>query len=114
MKKLLLILLFSVLVYSDILYLENNRCIKDDYYFQSGRFYFTYSDTNENAFSDSFQATDLEYGFEYIDYKCQKLQVLQNTKMTYANYKFMMALTGLLLGFVIFMSVIYIFIKRNK
>lgn len=112
MRLILLFTFLSAISSADILYVSKDRCILDNYYFQSGRFYYTYSATNENAFSYSFQTSDLEYGYEYIDNKCQKMQILQDTGMTYSHYKFMIALVGLLLGFTLFFFTVFIFTKR--
>lgn len=98
---------------ADILYLSNNKCILDNYYFQDGRFYFTYSSTGEQRSARKFIYSDLEFGFEYVDNKCQKLQILQDTGMTYSNYKFMTALVGSLLGFTLFFFTVLIFTKRG-
>jgi len=114
MKK--LIFIFFVLYTisdADILYVKKKRCILDDYYFQNNRFHYTYSSTGNDASTKTFKSSDLEYGYEYINDKCQKIQVLKDTKMTYRNYKFMTALTGLLIGFTLYISVIFIFLKKD-
>ncbi len=116
MKNKYLFLIFIILssfLSADILYIKKNRCILDNYYFQNNKFYYTYSSTGYKASTKTFKASDLEYGYEYVNDKCQKLQVLKDTKMTYQNYKFMAALTGLLIGFLVFSSVIFVFIKKD-
>jgi len=116
MKNKYLFLIFMIVSSSlsaDILYIKKKRCILDDYYFQNNKFHYTYSSTRNQTSTTKFKASDLEYGYEYVDSKCQKLQVLKDTKMTYQNYKFMVALTGLLIGFLIFSFVIFVFIKKD-
>lgn len=110
MKKILFVsLLFSSYVFADILYVKNKRCILDDYYFNSGKFHYDYSSTGYHASTSKFKNKDLEYGYEYVDNKCQKLQILKITNMTYSDYKFMTALVGLLIGFSILIILIVVF-----
>ncbi len=112
-KHLLILVFLSSFLYSNILYVKDNRCIKDDYYFASSAFHYTYSSDSVDSSSADFISSDLEYGYEFVDGKCQKIQVLQDIKMTFSHYKFMVALTGLLLGFVIFITTLFIFIKKD-
>ncbi len=112
-KYLFVISLLSVFVYSDVLYIKKNRCIHDNYYFTNKEFNYTYSSTGNSASTLYFKAKDLEFGYEYVNNVCQKIAVLKTTNMTYADYKFMTALTGLLIGFVVFLVSILLFIKRG-
>jgi len=112
-KYLFLFVLFSSFAFSDVLYVKQKKCIHDDYYFSNGKFNYIYSSDSVASSTKKFKATDLEYGYEYVDKKCQKVQVLQYTKMTYHDYKFMTALTGMLLGLVVFIVTIFIFIKKD-
>jgi len=107
------ILFFSSFLTADILYVKNNRCILDDYYFQNARFNYDYSSTGRHASSAKFKSTDLEYGYEFVNNKCKKIQVIKDTGLSYQRYKFLSAFTGLLIGFTIFISVIFIFIKKD-
>lgn len=112
-SKYLLLLFIFTSSHADVLYVKNERCITDDYYFKNSRFHYDYSSTGQHASSANFKISDLEFGYEFVDGKCQKIQALKDTGMTYHNYKFMMALTGLLIGFTIFISVIFIFVKKD-
>ncbi len=113
-KYLLLSSLFLITSsFSDILYVKKKRCILDTYYFQNNNFHYTYSSSGSSYSTQYFKSKDLEYGYIYLNNKCQKIQILKDTHMTYHDYKFMIALTGLLLGFLIFTSVIFIFIKKD-
>ena len=111
--KIFLSLLLTGFSMADILYVKKNRCILDDYYFANKKFHYVYSSTNNNASTTKFKTSDLEYGYEFVDSKCQKIKVLQDTKMNYQDYKFMTALTGLLIGFSIFLFSILIFVKKR-
>ena len=112
-KYLFLFLIFFHIANADILYVKKNRCISDDYHFSNGRFYYTYSSTGTHTSSKAFKSSDLEHGYEFVDGKCQKIQVLKNTGMSYEEFKLMSALTGLLLGFTLFFSIIHIFMQKD-
>lgn len=112
-KYLIVLLFLTVFLQADILYVKKKRCILDDYYFQNNKFYYTYSSSNSSYSTSKFKANDLEFGYEYTNNTCQKIQVLKDTHLSYDNYKFMTALTGLLIGFSIFISVILIFTRKD-
>lgn len=112
-KYLIILLFLTVSLKADILYVKKKRCILNDYHFKNSEFNYTYTSNNRSFTTNKFKAGDLEYGYEYTDNKCQKIQVLKDTHMTYADYKFMTALTGLLIGFIIFIFVIFVFIKKD-
>jgi len=113
MKHLIFILLLSTLVSADVLYVKKKRCILDNYYFQNNKFHYIYSSTGNEASTKTFKSSDLEYGYEYVNNQCRKKEPFAFLHMSYREYKFMMALTGLLIGFSIFASILYIFARRS-
>ena len=106
------IIFLTLFINADILYVKKKRCILDDYYFKNSKFHYTYSSTGRNASTSTFKSSDLVFGYEYRDNKCQKLQILKDTQISYRDYKFLNALAGLLLGFTVFITSIFIFTKR--
>ena len=113
MKQLILILILSAISSADTLYVKKNRCILDNYYFQNSRFHYTYSSTGNVASTKTFKSSDLEYGYEYVNGQCSKKEPFSSLHMSYRDYKFMMALVGLLIGFSIFASILFIYTRRS-
>jgi hypothetical protein len=109
MKQLILILVFSTIASADVLYVKNKRCILDNYYYENKRFHYTYSSTGNEASTKTFKSSDLEYGYEFVNNQCRKKEPFASLHMSYRDFKFMMALAGLLIGFSIFASILYIF-----
>jgi len=112
-KKFILLIIISLISGADTLYVKKNRCILDNYYFANSRFHYTYSSTGNEASTKTFKSTDLEYGYEFVNNQCKKKEPFASLYMSYHDYKFMMALTGLLIGFSIFASILYIFARRS-
>ncbi len=112
MRILILFIAFLSISNSDVLYAKKKRCIHDDYYFANNKFYYTYSSNNRHASTTTFKVSDLVFGYEYKDNKCQKLQILRDLSLGYRDYQFLVALTGLLLGFTLFFFSLFIFVKR--
>jgi len=107
-----IIAVLTVFINADILYVKKKRCILDNYYFKNSKFHYTYSSTGRNASTSTFKSSDLVFGYKYKDNKCEKLQILKDTQISYRDYKFLNALTGLFLGFTIFVTSIFIFTKK--
>jgi hypothetical protein len=114
MMRILLVLFFTLsILNADVLYAKKKRCILDNYYFKDNKFHYTYSSTNRNASTSTYKSSDLEFGYEYTDNKCQKLQILKTLNLEYHDYQFLSSLVGLFLGFTLFFFSLFIFVKRG-
>jgi len=118
MKKIIFILLITIFsslsLNADMLFGNNDYCI-DEYYYQNGSLYYKRSKNQHwyKVTSNNRQAK-IYYGFEYnsTSNKCLPDITSQTLGMSYSEYKFLMALSGLLIGFGIYFGFITIFSRR--
>jgi hypothetical protein len=113
MKFILTILILFTAANTDILYIKKKRCILDQYYFKDAKFNYTYSSTGRSASTSKFKSSDLKFGYEYDanNDKCQKLNVLQTTHLAYHDYKFLVSLVGVFLGFMVAFFILSVFTR---
>ena len=100
--------------YGAYLYSNINKCI-DSYYFKNYAFYYVLSDSNLTINATASKNIVIKPGFVYdsLTLKCSPSPIPQKLGIQYHEYKFLMALMGLLIGFSWLISFLQIF-SRNK
>ena len=114
----LTIITFSPLfIHADYLYVQKNRCITDYWINQSDqRFYYIYSHDPDKIRSTSSTRHEIIDGYDYNTSNdiCAPKQILKNLQISNYQYHFLLALIGLLSGFVFLFFSIYIVIDVAK
>ena len=115
--KLLLVLVFVSLFFvsnlkADYLKSSSNFCVSD-YWFVNGTLYYYKSDNNLTLITTTQNDTFID-GYEYNTENniCSLYPIPQKLGIQYHEYKFLMGLMGLLVGFGWLMGLLHIFSRR--
>lgn len=97
MINFLIMIAFSINIYASHLY--SNFCIEDDFYFNYNK-EFCYRENNSTSFicSNQFDASLLRDNYIYKNSVCQSDYIYGLKRV---DYNFLMAFTGLIIGFII-------------
>jgi len=119
MKKTILITLITLFSFSslnaDFLLASKNKCIID-YYYNAGRIYYHYSTSPDTLRSTSYTKYQL-YIFPGFDFNstsgdCTPPPIPEKLGIQYHEFKFLMALLGLLLGSSFLFALMRIFSRK--
>lgn len=113
MKK-IIFFTFLLISFSNSASVVNNYCIQDNYYFENGRFYYM------NATASSYLSTttivlknSIHNNYVSIGSRCYLDSTSTSLNISYSDYNFLMALSGILLGFsIVFLFSLY-FTRRS-
>ena len=120
MRKTILITLITLFsfsnLYADFLLASKNKCIID-YYYKSSKLYYHYSTSPDTLSSTSSKKYQL-YIFPGFDFnstskECTPPAIPQKLGIQYHEYKFLMALLGLLLGSSFLFALLRIFSRKS-
>ena len=96
---------------------KKSRCIHNDYYFKSSKFYYRY-DKDKSKFHYTTSKTyynSIVSGYKYdINTSVCSPEAWTVLGMKTTEFHFLEALTGLLFGFVMMVFIIYLFISVGK
>jgi len=112
-----LFLSFTSFANADFLLQQKNRCVVNFLYKKidgSYKILYAYSSSPNTYYSSRSKSYTFLPGYVYSsDTNCTLPSIVKKLSLTASDYNFLMALTGLLIGFAFLLAVILIF-KRGK
>lgn len=116
MRYLVILVLIIQLSNAAYLYSNRNKCVNDYWYDKSGTLYFVLSSDPDNVRSTTNKNQTFITGYDYNASSkiCQKKQILQDLQITNEQYHYLLAMIGLLTGFLFLFFATYITIEVAK
>ncbi|MGW8169476.1 MAG: hypothetical protein ACWGHH_05685 [Sulfurovaceae bacterium] len=112
MKKIVFLSLLF-LTFSNAAFVYDNKCI-DDYFFYNNNFYYHVigSSSYTAATFTAIQENQILKGFKYQDGKCLLDSNATALNMPLSSFSFLMALSGLLMGFAFTFTILILLSRR--
>ena len=116
MRILFALIALTVLLDAAYLYKDRNICVDDYWFDRSGTLYYIPSNRPDVIRQTTNINQTFESGYEYNSTTeiCSKKQVLRQLQITNEQYHFLLALIGVLSGFVFLFFSIYIAVEVAK
>ena len=115
LKIVSLLIILESFSFSAYLYSNEHKCI-DSYYYQSGRFYYVYSDDNTTLRDTGYSNRNVFSGYVYDleNNICKKKPILEDLQIDNNTYYMLLGLVAVLVGFTFLFFGIYIAVDVAK